>query len=916
MKIISEYLSTPIAESVGWALVHSLWQGSLIWLLVWGALKVLHSYSARLRFNLLLGGVLLMLGCFGGTLLWQLQLNAQVSSSAVRLSADHLGSLLLSLNGRSFANDEAASTWLQLSDWISRQLPYITALWMAGMLMLAVRLVLNWWYIGRLRSRSLPPPDSQWQQLVNQHSQRLGLRRKVSLLESAAVQAPLTFGWLRPVILVPLGMLAGLNPQEINCILTHELAHIRRSDYLVNLLVSIAQAVLFFHPFVWWASRQLDIEREHATDDLALSLTGDSLTYAKALVQVAMFVEESPVLAAAFANSHQPVLLHRVRRILQPTPTRSLRFNWSRIVAVLLALGIVLWSGRESQRLEAAAAPKPSQTPEPKQYPLIPAVKPQAKLDSIPNARNSPKMEPLYIVDGKIVAIAVGSSINDVVDVNDIDRIDILKDASAQAIYGDRGKNGVVIITTKKAIKSVDTTQRRAGIDYAVSSLAGLIPKPLYVIDGIEYEYPLASLNELNPSDIANINVLKSAEATALYGAKAMNGAVVITTRKSVIQKPFMTIVTGQKDKMGYQAADSIVVHDKEGSVTLHGESKVWLPQDSQLLYVLNGKEIQAALLQTLKPEDIASVNILKNDKAAKLYGERARAGVVEITTKTPPESPLQDQAWYKIANATFYTERGTANPKVYILNGKAVKQSGIQKLKESEIESVEVWTEEDAVKKFGKKGKGGVVEIRTKKQRRAPSGASVQLRGEDEPWYKQARQHYYAKEYDKARGLAKQGIKHPDTHHQALANNLLGLCAVQQKQYGTAEKYFTQTQRIAPDFVDAYINDAHIKNLRRQYHSAIGLLEKAHQLAPNEKLIYQNMGVAYQQLNQPDKAIEWWQKGSRQFPTDGSFEYNIGLIYGQQGKVNEAVGWLRDAVSKGSTEAEQLLKAKGFSAK
>jgi TonB-dependent SusC/RagA subfamily outer membrane receptor len=769
MKIISEYLDSPLAESVGWALIHSLWQGCAIWLLAWVSLKLLHSYSARLRFGVLLGYTLMLLVCFVGTAAWEFRQAAAIYPLKPSMMTSTSLDLLLSALNESKTGILPALDLEYIRQWTGLQTPYITALWVAGMLLLSLRLVANWWHISQLRSCSIPPPDAQWQQTVDSYRRQLGLDRRVALLESAAVQVPLTFGWLRPVILVPLGMLAGLNPQEITCILTHELAHIRRSDYLLNLLVSMVQVVLFFHPFVWWVSRKLDIEREHATDDLALSLTGDSLAYAKALVHVAMYVEQSPVLAAGFANQRPPVLLNRVKRILQPSPVQVLQFNWSRIMAVFVVLSILAWSGRQSRSLEAAATKPimPNGVPSngvPSKQPIFLSetlnLAQRTLMDSIPNSRRLPKVEPLYVIDGVVVPLVVGAYIDDLVNPNDIERVNVLKDASAQAIYGDRGKNGVVLITTKKhRLSSSDTVSNRANVTRSLNTLPVLGAKPLYLIDGSEVSE--SELEKLHPNSISTINVLKGQDAINYYGTKAMGGAIVISTKESTVQKPFATIVLGQKDKLGYQVADSIVLHDKEGSITLHGTSQLSLPQNNNLLYVLNGKEVELVQLQVLKAEDIALVNILKNERAIEKYGQKAKEGVVEIRTKNAPttepqETPVQEQAWYKAATTTYYTERGTAKPQVYIMNGKVAKQVDVQRLKESEIESVEVWTAEDATKKFGRKGKKGVVEIKTKKVPQAPSGASVQQRPQDQPWYKQARQYYLAKSYAKARQYAK----------------------------------------------------------------------------------------------------------------------------------------------------------------
>jgi uncharacterized protein (TIGR03435 family) len=130
------------------------------------------------------------------------------------------------------------------------------------------------------------PAPPEWQQTLNRLKARAGISRPVRLLISALVQAPAVVGWLRPVVLVPIGVLAGLPSEQVEALLIHELAHIRRHDYLVNILQSITEAILFYHPAVWWVSGHIRAERELCCDDVAVSLSGDAFTYALALAEM------------------------------------------------------------------------------------------------------------------------------------------------------------------------------------------------------------------------------------------------------------------------------------------------------------------------------------------------------------------------------------------------------------------------------------------------------------------------------------------------------------------------------------------------------------------------------------------------------------------------------------------------------
>src|SRR5213075_1678041 len=139
------------------------------------------------------------------------------------------------------------------------------------------------------------------------HAMRL--RRAVKLVESAAVEVPAVISWLRPVVLLPASTLTGLAPKQIEMVLAHELAHIRRHDFLVNILQAVVETLMFYHPAVWWMSRRLRIERENCCDDLAVAVCGDALQYARALTRLEELRGGPRIALAANGGS----LLTRVR---------------------------------------------------------------------------------------------------------------------------------------------------------------------------------------------------------------------------------------------------------------------------------------------------------------------------------------------------------------------------------------------------------------------------------------------------------------------------------------------------------------------------------------------------------------------------------------------------------------------------
>jgi multidrug efflux system membrane fusion protein len=205
------------------------------------------------------------------------------------------------------------AAWWTMSEW-QRLLPAVVSLWLLGVLFFSLRLFGAWRFTARLQSTAHPAP-AEWRQAMERIAQRVGSSRPVRLLVSSIVDVPTVIGWLRPVILIPLESLVGLPVDHITALLAHELAHIRQNDYLASILQSIAEAVLFYHPAVWWISEQVRAERELCCDDLAVAASGDALTYARALAELESR-QSSRLRPGVAANGGS--LVNRIRRLIEP----------------------------------------------------------------------------------------------------------------------------------------------------------------------------------------------------------------------------------------------------------------------------------------------------------------------------------------------------------------------------------------------------------------------------------------------------------------------------------------------------------------------------------------------------------------------------------------------------------------------
>jgi GWxTD domain-containing protein len=184
----------------------------------------------------------------------------------------------------------------------------------------------------------------------------LGIVRPVRLMHSAMVQVPTVIGWLRPVVLIPVGCLTGMSQVQIAAIFAHELAHIRRHDYLVSVLQSVVEAVLFYHPAVWWVSKQVRKEREDCCDDLAVRTSGDSLAYAKAL---SLLEEHRSTYPAVSLGANGGVLVMRIKRLLGYEEAPAFSQMVGMTLLVVMVAGIALCVGTLA-RAQDSADKKPS----------------------------------------------------------------------------------------------------------------------------------------------------------------------------------------------------------------------------------------------------------------------------------------------------------------------------------------------------------------------------------------------------------------------------------------------------------------------------------------------------------------------------------------------------------------------------
>jgi bla regulator protein blaR1 len=306
MNTFPVFFAHPLVAHVGWTLLHFLWQGALISVL-YAAVRGLAGrwMSSVARYALACMSLALMalapILTYGflasDSWRWAVPI-APISKSQI----SSIGIVPL------------APWYSHGLDILQGALPWLVMVWFSGVVVLFIRLVRGALSAAHLRSRATRPAPHPLNEAFQRIAARLGVVRSVHLLIFSVVDVPVVIGWFRPLVLMPAAALTGMAPEHIEALLAHELGHIRRHDYLVNVLQRVVEAVLFYHPAVWWVSNQIRRERELCCDDLAVAATGDALSYAHALADLELSrAVHAPTAVAANGGS----LVTRIRRLAE-----------------------------------------------------------------------------------------------------------------------------------------------------------------------------------------------------------------------------------------------------------------------------------------------------------------------------------------------------------------------------------------------------------------------------------------------------------------------------------------------------------------------------------------------------------------------------------------------------------------------
>jgi TonB family protein len=345
---------TALEQAFRTALLDFVWQGVAVAFLLWTALFVMRKRSANARY---------FASCLALITLAALPV---ITACAVYMQpvASNATERFLATVPQTVAavwTGPAAST----PNWLASLSSWAIPVWALGVILFSLRLAWGAKQVAVLR-RSGEPADGPVLTVATKLAARLGLTRPVRLMISSLAEGPSVVGWIRPVILLPAATLMGLTPEQLEAVLAHEFAHIRRYDYLVNVLQMVMETLLFYHPGVWWVSTRIRHERELCCDDLAVSLCGDPVCYARALTKLEKLRGLAPKMAM---GSTDGPLLYRIQRLTGAATRRLGPARLPGIVTICVALACIglcmTWTRVHAQDVKVRQVPKAVAVPAP-----------------------------------------------------------------------------------------------------------------------------------------------------------------------------------------------------------------------------------------------------------------------------------------------------------------------------------------------------------------------------------------------------------------------------------------------------------------------------------------------------------------------------------------------------------------------
>ncbi|MEL6730458.1 MAG: M56 family metallopeptidase [Bacteroidota bacterium] len=609
-----------IISALGWTLFHSLWLGGLMAMLWALGKKLMVNHTSSHRYLTLVGLLGLFLSVHIGIFWTHYQDTQQIHASSASISTFSLASI-------SFLSeadpDMALTAWEAYFSRIESWFPYLTILYVVGLLLSSLRLMRGYYQIHHLRTQSKLPASDKIQLQIRHLSLRLGVSQTAQLKIHPLVKEPMTIGFWKPIILFPVELLSGLNAEQLEAILLHELAHIKRADFLINQLQIFIEVLFFYHPAIWWISREIQLEREKCCDDIVRRVAGDPWVYAQTLTQLERFRQSLNPIFTMQATGKPSQLGIRIQRLFDPVPQKRVPIRG--ILAILVVMGLAFSPFLSKNQAIAMEPTSLSESivehevdPLSESPTLEPAPAPKtAHLPLAPETHTETEMVtagylvPLFPLPLNRIKAPVLIDPNEPIQ-GDMPQIltkvdSPIKPVTVTVIGFEQGETKFKI---KRKGKNKGTTQEEVR----------------YFVDGVEVAKDDLK-KTLKPKDIYSMEILSCENAQERFPVEEGEKVIAFHTKKKEAKK-----TEKKKKKVKIESDSSLGYTDKKGKIKNVLTTRPLADVDP--LFILDGKIIDHSNFEEIPKDQIATIDVLKGESALKIYGPKGKDGVVVIKSK------------------------------------------------------------------------------------------------------------------------------------------------------------------------------------------------------------------------------------------------------------------------------------------
>ena len=620
MEILTISLHS-IATILGWTILHSIWQILLIALVLKLLFQRISNNAASIRYKL---SMLALLSAFAwSTHTFWIEWN-HYYVSAITLD----NALLLEVTELTSSTTEVSqqptdlfTQWSLIAEPI---MPYLAIFWMVGMLFLSSRMFVGLTRLHTFSKKGIQVLPDPWQSRFEELKRRSGIRRIVDVRLSEIISVPITYKFLRPIVLLPVSVFTGLSDEQIEVLLLHELAHIKRHDYLVNLLQSFIEVLFFYHPLIWWISKNVRAEREHCCDDMVMNLYHQPMLYAQTLTQIQSQHYSFKTHLAMSANGNKGVFTQRIYRLFkeQETPSRSKNSA--------IALLLLIFSGAMMAFYPTAVVQNnpgeenvTTQIVEQDTMPEKPVVVEGLRVENRERVVVGSRKESINQDENKYTEIIVEEEIlyeDDtikVIEVTEIKRELDEVEMAAEEIIVEEVPEPLIVTGTYRIKKA----EEKVKVDKGGELLTVRVKKgtkPLVFLDNKPFkDWTIDENGKLTiniPTEkVHTVNVYKGSKLYGSVGAKHKGEVIEI---------------------FSFEAAPKATFELKDDKATniIHTDST---PVNDKPLFVIDGVISKRDNIdEEISPDEIQSISVLKGNSATAKYGKNGQNGVIEIITK------------------------------------------------------------------------------------------------------------------------------------------------------------------------------------------------------------------------------------------------------------------------------------------